>query len=332
MATAEKYLNDGTLAANRFASGFRGIDPRRRRFALNPGIYNCELDQRESGRQDRVLPTGLVTFRTVPMAQEDFDNALKNGNNPSARISQITVDFPAAYFLQNALTRFSELGMRELSALTLMDDPLPNEKGKVLKEAFYQSAQGYLAALYPSFADIGHQCPAELKECVTCRLWLLGDPSSGLFEEVVDDRIKERVAKLANQDKVEELWHQVVDSVVGYRDWAQNKWGSLVGELADRKTGAPAIAKLGPAEHHIRRNLHEVEPSEAATAAGFGAEVAAGQAEGFKELASAMRESKGLGSGEDLMRMMIERQNKTDDALASLAESVKTLVDKQSGS
>lgn len=326
MATAEKYINDGTLAANRFASGFRGIDPRRRRFALNPGIYNCELDQRESGRQDRLLPTGLVTFRTVPMAQEDFDSALKNGGNPNARISQITADFPAAYFLQNALTRFAELGMRELSALTLMDDPLPNEKGKVLKEAFYQSAQGYFAALWPSFADIGHQCPADLKECVTCRLWLLGDPS-GLFREQVDEQIRERTAKLADQDKVLDLWPQIVDSLTGYRDWASNKWGSLVGELADRKTGAPAIAKLGPAEHHIRRNLHEVEPSEAATAAGFGAEVAAGQAEGFKELASAMRESKDGGSSADLMRMMIERQNKTDDALASLAESVKALVD-----
>src|SRR5215217_27374 len=128
MATAEKYLNDGTLAANRFASGFRGIDPRRRRFALNPGIWGCELDPRESGRQDKMLPIGLVTFRTVSMAQEDFDGALKNGNNPNAKISQITVDQPAVYFMQNANARYAELGLRELSVLTAMDDPIANEK------------------------------------------------------------------------------------------------------------------------------------------------------------------------------------------------------------
>lgn len=328
MSTAERILNDGTLAGNRFASGFRGIDPRRRRFALNPGIWNCELDQRESGRQDKILPTGLVTFRTVPMAAEDFDGALKNGNNPSARISQITVDFPAVTFLQNALTRYSELGMRELSSLTMMDDPLPNEKGNVVKEALRASAQGYFTALWPSFAEIGHECPADLKECVTCRLWLLGDPANGLFDEQVDERVRERTSKLADQDKVEELWLQVVDSVTVYRDWSLNKWGALVGELADRKTGAPAIAKLGVAEHHIRRNLHEVEPSEAATAGAFGAEVAAGQAEGFKDLAAAMRESKG-GDNSEILKLIVERQNKTDDALASLLGSVKALVDKQ---
>lgn len=329
MSTATQYLNDGTVASNRVASGFRGIDVRRRRFALNPGIFMAMLDSRESGRQEMLLPSGLVTFRTTSMAAEDFDSALKNGANPNARIQQIVTDFPAAYFLQNALTRYSELGMRELSALTLMDDPVPNEKGKVTKEAFQVSAQGYFAALWPSLADLGHQCPAELKECVTCRLWLLGDPANGSFKAEVSEGIRERTAKLADQDKVEELWLQVVESTMAYRDWLQNKWASLVGELADRKTGAPAIAKLGVAEHHIRRNLHEVEPSEAATAAGFGAEVAAGQAEGFKELASAMRESKSGGDNSDLMRMMIERQNKTDDALASLATSVKTLVDKQ---
>lgn len=325
MATAQQYLNDGTLAANRFASGFRGIDPRRRRFALNPGIWNCELDPRESGRQAKLLPTGLVTFRTVPMAAEDFDGALKNGNNPNARISQITVDFPAASLLQNALARYSELGMRELSALTLMDDPLPNEKGNVVKEAMRASAQGYFAALWPSFAEIGHECPAGLKECVTCRLWLLGDPN---LDTSMSGSVAELVSKLGDQDKAAELLAQVQESLVAYQAWLSNKWASLLGELADRKTGAPAIAKLGVAEHHIRKNLHEIEPSEAATAAGFGAEVAAGQAEGFKELASAMRESKGGDNG-DLMRMMIERQNKTDDALASLATSVKALVDKQ---
>lgn len=321
------YTQDGTLAGNRTASGRAGIDPQRRRFALNPNIYMAMMDARESGRQEMLLPTGLVTFRTVPMIDDDFADALEKGNNPNHQLKRILKDFPALYFLSNALSRYSEQGMRELSCLTLMDDPLPNEKGNITKEQFAKSAQGYFAALWPSFADIGHQCPADLQECVTCRLWLIGNPS-GDFEDQVDERIRERTAKLSDQGKVVELWGQVHEALTTYQGWLASKWASLVGEIADRKAGGPGIAKLGPGEHHVRRNLHEVEPSEAATAAGFGAEVAAGQAEGFKELASAMRESKS-GDNSDLLRMMIERQNKTDDALASLAESVKALVDKQ---
>lgn len=321
------YVQDGTLANNRIASGYRGIDPRQRRFAINPNIYMAMLDPRESGRQETLLPVGLVTFRTTQMVDDDFADALENGNNRSHQLKRMLRDFPALYFLSNAMTRYGELGMRELSCLTLMDDPIPNEKGNITKEQFQKSAQGYFAALWPSFADIGHQCPADLSECVTCRLWLLGDPDD---EGSMGEALIERVGKLGDPGKVSELRLQVIESLTAKQAWLSSKWATTLGELADRKTGAPGIAKLGPGEHHVRRNLHEVEPSEAATAAGFGAEVAAGQAEGFKELAAAMRESKG-GDNSDLMRLVIERQNKTDDAIAALASSVKALVDKQTG-
>lgn len=320
-----QYINDGTVAANRVASGFRGVDARRRRFALNPGMFMPVLDPRESGRQEHLLPSGLVTFRTASIADDDFENALKNGHNPSARPRQTLVEVPALTFLTNALTRFGEQGMRELSCLTVMDDPQPNDKGNVTKEQFQKSAQGYFAALWPSFADIGHECPHELKECVSCRLWLIGDPSEG---DPMHEALEERASKLADPNKVEELRVEIHECLTAYRTWLEGKWASLMGEMEDRRNGGRGISKLGPGEHHVRRNLHEIEPSEAATAAGFGAEVAAGQTEGFKELAAAMRESKG-GDNSELLKMMIERQNKTDEALASLANSVKTLVDKE---
>lgn len=323
-----QYLNDGTVAANRVASGYRGVDPRRRRFALNPGFFMPVLDPRESGRQEHLLPAGLVTFRTATLVDDDFDHALKNGHNPSSQPQQSTIEVPAQTFLANALARFGEQGMRELSCLTQMNDPEPNEKGNVTKDIFRESAQGYFAALWPSFADIGHVCPEGLQDCVTCRLWLIGDPTGG---DSMHEALVERASKLVDQNKVIQLQTEIYDCLSAYKTWLEGKWASLVGEIEDRRSGkSPGIAKLGPGEHHVRRHLHEIEPSEAATAAGFGAEVAAGQAEGFKELAAAMRESKG-GDNTDLLRMMIERQNKTDDALATLAESVKALVDKQSG-
>lgn len=317
------YMEDGTLAASNNASGRFGIDPRRRRFALNPGIYMAMLEPRESGRQEILLPNGLIVFRTTPMANDDYDNALKNGHNPHSKGRMIIEDYPAEYFLRNYIIRYGEMGGRELPSLTMMDDPQPGASGYISPAEFRKSAQGYFAALWPSFADIGHQCPSDLKECVTCRLWLIGDPSEG---EPPHEGIIERIAALTDQDKVAELRREIVLSVQGHKEWLERKWAELVGELADRKNGAPALAKLGVAEHHVRRNLHEVEPSESATAASFGAEVAAANQEGMKQLGAAIIESNRGGGMEEVVRTLAERQNKTDEALTSLAESIKALV------
>ena len=317
-ARTKEVLNDGTLAANLNASGTQGIDPRRRRFALNPGIYMAMLEPRESGRQEVLLPSGLIPFRTAQIANDDFDNALKNGHNRSARSRQVVQEIPARDFLRNALIRYAEVGMRELTSLTMMDDPEPNAKGKINKEEFIVSAQGYFAALWPSFADIGHGCPAELDDCVTCRLWLIGDPEKG---EDMQPALLKRIAELDDQRKVVELREEIVDCLKTRLDWLTRKWAELVGELADRKNGAPAIAKLGVAEHHIRRHLHEVEPSESATAASFGAEVARENAEATRELAAAFREGKG-GSSDEVMKLILETQKQQAEILARLAEKL----------
>ncbi len=322
MSTQEVHLKDGTLAANFNASGRGGIDPRRRRFAINPGIYMAMLDPRESGRQEILLPAGLVSFRTASMANDDFENTAKNGHNPNAKGGQINEDFTAQHFLSNYLIRYGEQGGRELTSLTFMDDPVPNEKGNITKEQFRKSAQGYFAALFPSFAEIGHVCPVGLKECVTCRLWLLGDPDEG---ETMQDSILELTSKLENQEKVAEIRAEGVGAVKAYMGVCSTTWAAILGELGDRKNGAPAIAKLGPGEHHVRRNLHEVEPSEAATAAGFGMEVAAGQAEGFDKLAQAMRESGGKGDNSEvlaLIEQMAKNQAASEARTAAILEQL----------
>lgn len=319
MSTAVQELRDGTLAANFNAAGTRGIDPRRRRFVLNPDIFMALLEPRESGRQEMLLPSGLVSFRTANITDDDFDHALKNGNNPNARSSQILKEVSAQEFMRNALIRYEEHGMRELHSLTMMDDPQPNEKGNITKEQFRKSAQGYFAALWPSFADIGYVCPEGLKECVTCRLSLLGDVDSPLQHE----GLIERTSKLEDQAKVEELRSELIAALNARLGWLTAKWASLVGELADRKAGAPAIAKLGPAEHHVRKNLHETEPSESATAASFGSEVAAANAEATRELAAAFREGKG-GSSDKVLEMILETQKQQAEILAKLSEKLPT--------
>lgn len=326
MSSAEQYLNDGTVAANRAASGLQGPDPRRRRFALNPGLYMAMLEARESGRQEHLLPVGLVSFRTTQFLEDDFDNALKNGHNPRSKGVQTMVEHTAAEFLGNALIRYGEKGMRELTTLTMMDDPEVNDRNRVTQEAFRNSAQGYFAALWPSFADIGHVCPAGLRECATCRLWLIGDPEQN---EAMHEELAKRAAKLSDQEIVAKLRLELVGSLKVNLDYYTRTWNSIINELGDRKIGGPGLGKLGPGEHHVRRNIHEVEPSEAATAASFGAEVAAANAKATEGLAAAITGSRQSNSNEEVLRLLAERQNRTDAVLDGLTKAVTALVKAQ---
>lgn len=323
-AQLKEVFSDGTLAGNRSAAGYQGISPRRRRFGLNPGIYMMQMHPRESGRQEILLPVGLIPFRSADMAAENF--SIENVDEGHYQHQIIDTDnFTARYFIENVKIRYAEHGFRELPSLTLMEDPQPNEKGNVTKEQLRKSAQGYFEAMWPPFAEVGHQCPAELAECVTCRLWLLtGDAPDRLDRPVMNESIRERANKLEDQPKVDELWAEIIATEVAFEEASQARWAAIVGELADRKTGAPAIAKLGPGEQHVRRHLHAVEPSEAATAAGFGMEVAAAQAESMEKLAVAFREGKGSGDNSELLKLVLETQRQQAELLAKLSDKLPT--------
>lgn len=311
MSTAfSQMINDGSVAANRTASGIVGIDRRRRRFGLNPGAFRWTLSPRESGQQAPILRVGLLTFRTTPLKVENFDDVMKVQEGEFQK--EIMRDHEAAWFAENVKINYEHQGFRELPSLTLLDDPQPNEKGNVTKEQFAKSAQGYFAAIHPAFVEINHVCPMELSECVTCRLELLGD-------EAMSELIAERTARLSDQDCVERLWLEVKESVQAAQDACSTRWAELVGEMGDRKGGNPGIAKLGEAEHHVRRNLHAIEPSEAATAASYGMEVGERQAEGFKEMAAAIREGKDNGLV-DVLKGLVETQKQQGQILAELSK------------
>lgn len=333
MSTAQAQIYDGTVSVA--APGKGGIDPRRRRFGLNPGIYQLQMEAHESGQQQRVLPAGvLIPFRTKPLSVENFDISVK----PEEYIKQKEQDFTAEWFIANVKMIYGEFGFREIECLTLLDDPERNPPkenkdgtvviGEIIPASYARSAHGYFNAVHPSFGEIGYACPQGLSVCVTCRLELLGAPRFDNQDGTAPDWLQVRIDDLPDPELGEELRLALIEPHEVYREFAAFKWALLIGEIEKRSKGEIGIAVLGPAEHHLRNHLHEIAPADIAanTAASYGEEVGRAQSEGMKEIAEAFREGNSSSKTDELLAKIIERQDKTDDVLASLAQTTKQLA------
>src|SRR6266404_1058484 len=114
-------IYEGSLAQSVAASGVTGIDPRRRRFGYSPGIFQMQLDPIQSGQQQAVMPAGVpIPFRTVVgKMEENFDIAVSVDEYQK----QVYRDALATFFIANVKTSYEEFGFRELSSLTMLDDP-----------------------------------------------------------------------------------------------------------------------------------------------------------------------------------------------------------------
>lgn len=304
-----------------------GVDPRRRRYGYNPNIFQMQAEATDSGQQQRIIPAGLlIPFRTRTLKAENFDIGVKT----EEYVKQVEKDFTAAWFIANVKMLYAEFGFREISCLTMLEDFERDGKGKIVPATFLKSPNGYFDAVHPAFADLGHQCPHNLSVCVTCRLFLLGAPD---FENNPDGDVPEwlepRIEKLPDPNLGEELRQALIEPNQVYEGHARFKWSLLLGEMEKRSKGEIGIAVLGEAEHHLRNNLHEIAPADraAATAAGFGEEVGRAQAEGMKEMAQAFREGGKRDTSDELLARMIERQDKTDEVLASLAQTTQQLAE-----
>lgn len=314
-------IYDGTVAKTSAPAGFSGIDPRRRRFGYHPGIYRMEVEPTHSGQQISIIPGGiLVPFRTATLGVENFDI-----NVPIDEYrKQVPRDVTAKWFIDNCKVNYDSQGFRELDPLTLLDEAVREESGQLLFKNFLQSPHGYFNQVHPSFAEIGHVCPADLTICVTCRINLLGgdDTTFGIPEV-----IQARMEKCPDQGIVEDLRQVLLDANVALRDFYTEKWQRLLGEYEGRQKGEPGIGFFNDSLHHIRKHLHEVAPQErtALAAAGFGQQVAEAQAEGMKELADAFRERPAENNNE-MMAVMMETQRQQGQILAQVSETLATIT------
>lgn len=321
MSVAENLIiDDGTVASSINASGFRGVDPRRRRFGYNPGIYLMEMEPRESGRQQRIIPEGvLVPFKTAPLTAENFEINVDIDQYQK----EVIRDFEAAWFINNVRIAYEGKGFRELGSLTVLENP---------------EAYALFNLVHPTFEELELACPFNLQNCVTCRLSLLGEN-----EFSVSETIQERLSSLPDMGAADGLLAELRDALTTFKSHATEKWASLLGELTQRKDGEPGISKLGPAEHHLRRHLHEHPPEAqgAIVAASFGAEASRAQEEGFKQLAEAFRENKSGANEEVLVQVvsglqslaqgqqtLAERQAKTDEVLAQTSGVLAQLAER----
>lgn len=322
MSTAQRELEnqiyDGTVAKSVGASGVRDVDPRRRRYGYHPGIYRMEIEPIHSGQQLRVIPGGLlVPFRTATLKVENFDI-----NVPVDEYhKQVAQDFTAKYFIENCKVNYYDMGFRELDPLTMLDDAIREDDGQIKFENFINSPHGYFNAVHPSFGEIGHICPAGLRNCATCRAQLLGT------EDDVPEFLLERIRQAPDPELAENLRLVLLDSNVGYRESCRHKWSVVIGEYDGSQKGKPGIRALDDSLHHIRKHLHETAPMERAAlaAAGFGQQVADSQSAGLKDLADAFRERPADNNSEVMLGLM-ETQRQQGQVLAQMSETLATLA------
>lgn len=207
-----------------------GISPRVRRWGLMPPMFVCEMEPRESGQSERAIPTGEMVLFETAERMEQNFNI-----NDLDFVFAEKKERSAKWYMDNVKKQYAAFGFVELDMLTPLEDDV---------------AQAYFDAIHPTFRSINHSCPESLTNCATCRIAMLESQSfSGTQED---------------------LRLRALQSYVAYHGQANERWSALVGEREDRKNGRPGIAKFGEAEHHLRRNLHAVDPDFAAANAAKG--------------------------------------------------------------
>jgi len=312
MTNAFAY-QDGTSAASRGSVLTQsGADPRRRRFGINPSIWQMVMPCRDSGQQVEVIPSGLVTFRTDTIKVENYEDVLQVPEGEFQK--EIYREFTAQWFLNNTKIRWASHAFRELPSIMVLDDPELNKDGSVNQRVFPHSAQGYFATVHPSL-----QCEREggVKECVTCRLRSLGTT------EQCPEELWKQMSRLPRPDIAEQLRLELIETYEARLEVCRVRWDELKSEVKGRERGEPGISRIDESGHFVRRHLHAAEESEAATAAVYGQQVAEKQVEGFKTLANAMQNAKGNDTLTELLARVVEKQEKQDEVLAELLKDRK---------
>ena len=310
MSTNFAY-SDGTSAGTRKTAGESVIDPRRRRFGINPYLYLMTMPPRDAGQAQEIIPSGLVTFRTDTLRDENYDDVLRVPEGEFKK--EIYREFTAQWFLNNTKIKWTQQGFRELNSIVPLDDPELNKDGSPNMRVFGHSAQGYFAAVHPEikcdeYGETG---------CVTCRLRSLGTT------EECPPELWNRIKGLPYPDIAEQLRVELIEAYTARHAFCRETWASLLGEKKKREVGEPGIAFIDESGHYLRRHLHEVEPSDAATAASFGQQVGQQTVEGFNKLADAFREAKGGGDLVEVVKLLAEQQASTNKVLEELMRTQK---------
>lgn len=233
MTTA--LIDGGTVAATtKRAEPSLAENPRTRRFGINPALLNLEVHPRESGRQESVIPYGIVcrfeTFvgmHTHNWSVDPFDQSE----------AYVETDLTAKEAIENvkrvAFESSRDMGFRELAALTPISDT---------------AAAHVVTDIFPSLEEVGRACPQGEERCLTCTLdWLESD---------------ECAERAERSPAHKELRDQLLDAYLANERFFKTKWREWTAELQKRERGENGLSVLGDAHLHVMRQLHEIHPDE----------------------------------------------------------------------
>lgn len=277
-------------------------DPRRRRYAINPGALSLDVHPTLSGRQLGRIPFGV-------MVRFDTFEGMRSPNwsvDPEDHSSlDTTRDLTALEAVEN-VTREAlangtyDMGFRELSSLTTLTDA---------------EAERLFAIVHPTFTDpcpFDSARPVELRgRCVACRLaWLESDDC----------------AEMAEQFNAVRLRAELLSAYRACESYFREQWAEWKAELAARKAGEKkGLTVLKEGHLHVMRQLHELHPDQEQAAAIRDNQQAQADSfkEGIRELVGEMRNNQPQQPAQPVMDMSALREELKAEMKAELLAELR---------
>lgn len=216
-----------------------------------------------------------------------FETASRREQNFNINDEEFTLEEnkerPAKFYIDNVKKQYAPFGFVELEMLTPLEDEVA--------DSYFDMVHGPL--------DV-NACPERNANCAHCRI---ADLESRKYKGIPED-----------------LRLRTLQSYVIYHDYARERWGGIVGEREDRKSGRPGMSKFGEAEHHLRKHIHAVNPDlEAAhSAKAYGEQGAQATVEGMKAIAESLKGNQGSDKMAEAILRMAETQAENNKLLAQI--------------
>lgn len=267
-------------------------NPRTRRFGINPAVPLLDVHPRESGLQQSNVPYGFpVRFDTFPDMLTPTWDVDKDSKAPPVGARDLTAKEAVENVRRAAWQSSADMGFRELSALTALDDAdaerliglvlpeLDSETCRYAQENTEEIVVDSIAGADPAVRRARSQ-KVTLFRCMSCTLAWLESPECEFAAAEAGAR-----AKL--------LREQLLDAYKTNRNFFRQSWQTWKAEMEERAAGKGyGLARLGESHYHVMYQLHETSPADRAaeTIANAQRAQADSQKEGMREFAKTLAE------------------------------------------
>lgn len=259
-------IDQNTIAQTTHAILPPDQDPRTRRYGYNPGVRVMEVHPRDSGRQQSLIPAGvLVKFETTPMKGPNWSVDPQEQKPREVWIEGGLLALDAVRNVQMNYTGEPDMGFRVLDPLTALTDRQSAIIFSTVHPSFIglrrnaSTATNNPASEMQAALGQGYDpCPYDLPVCVSCRLAVLKQLDSYAIAELVQQVDRQERIDIGAAQAVRDI---IADGVAALERYYRSEFRGWVGEIDGRSKGSNrGLQSLSMGHVHIMEQLHELDP------------------------------------------------------------------------